>query len=75
MSYLDTTMHRKMFMREMLDELSEHMDGKYDKMPDHWDGAEMKQYLIDVVTSQFSARVLTGKRLREYRNDVITRGL
>ncbi len=45
------------------------------KLPEEWDGHELRQLLADWFANQVGRHVMTGKRLRAYKNDVLTGNL
>jgi hypothetical protein len=71
-------------LEAILDNMKAAMMAKVDRFPENWDGIEIRQYLADhgieirqYLADQFAleARPMHRKRLRNYRNDVITRPL
>lgn len=62
------------FVKEMCHNLAESVIHDIDagKVPDNWDGIELRQLLSDRV--EWSS-ILTGRRKRDYKNTVLVNGL
>ena len=64
-----TKREKKRFVRDLTESVVQHFDNNVDKMPDEWDGHELRQWLADqFILNVMINRVMKGKRLREYRN-------
>ena len=50
-------------------------DIRANRVPETWDGVELRQLLADRFERSVYRRPLLGKRGREYRNDVLIRDL
>lgn len=48
---------------------------KVGQMPEDWDGIELRQYIADKFSEVVFKDTLTGKRAKDYRNEVIVRNL
>lgn len=46
-----------------------------DKIPEDWDGHELRHFIADKFDFERMHRVMTGKRLKDYRNTVILNNL
>ena len=66
---------KKRFIRELLETLSKSMREKVPDMPEEWDGIEIRQLLADTFAANTYPRLLTGKRKRDYRNEIHNRNL
>jgi len=45
------------------------------KMPDDWNGGEIRQYISDFVKDQANYMPIAGPRMKSYRNEVLVRNL
>ena len=65
--------NQKELVRELCENLSATVQSKIDdgKIPEEWDGNELRQYISDLVTWH----KMDKKRAREYRNTVIINNL
>jgi hypothetical protein len=64
------------FISDLMESVTNSLKANVEKMPDEWDGHELRQYMADFVTEQVVIRtMLTGKRLKEYKNEVMVRNL
>jgi len=46
-----------------------------ERIPDNWDGVEIRQFLADKFSSETYPSLLMGKRRREFENTVIVNNL
>jgi hypothetical protein len=69
-----TKEHQKEFIENLCDNLKVAMLAKLDKIPDHWEDLELRQYLC-YKAQQFNPQrmVLSGRR--RYKKDVKENGL
>lgn len=44
-------------------------------LPEEWDGNEIRQWIVDTFKDHAVIRPMTGKRMKDYRNEVIVRNL
>lgn len=71
-----TKNERVKFIRELADNFLREVISRAHEMPDDWDGAELRQYMADHLAERYKVpHLMTGKRLREYRNTVLVRNL
>lgn len=72
-----TGKEQKKFVAELIDNVKVEIEAKLGKIPDHWDGIELRWLIRD----SFSAIVFSGytdrrsKRYKEYANTVIIENL
>lgn len=73
---------KKRFIRELTKSVADAAIAKIDKMPEHWTGIELRQYLADKFdeeTAFYIRNHVNSKaniaRLREYKNDVLIHNL
>jgi hypothetical protein len=60
----------------IMDDLKKDILAKVVKMPDDWDGFEIKQFIEDYYTMNYLDKSkLKGKRLKEYKNTVLISNL
>lgn len=62
-----TKKDQKRIVREMCDGLKKTMLEACDKVPDYWDGHELRNMLADLARERYCA-TLTGARKRDYDN-------
>lgn len=60
-------------LEAILDHMKGHLMSKVEHFPENWDGIEIREYVADKFKQE--ARPMQVKRLRRYRNDVMTRPL
>jgi hypothetical protein len=65
---------KAVFVHDLISSVHDTIKENIHKMPEDWDGHELRQYIADCFASQV-ARQLTGKRKREYTNTVIVANL
>ena len=46
-----------------------------EKMPERWDGVELRAYIASRFFSATAPQVLKGKRKKDYTNDILISGL
>jgi hypothetical protein len=56
------------FIRELSKALTAEMLAAIPKMPEEWDGHELRQYMADKSAGVVFSGTMPRKRLREYRN-------
>lgn len=74
---------RENFLIELLDSIKTDILARAAAMPDNWDGHELRRYVSDQTRHLAGGHLQEGnaratgntKRLKAYRNDVITRNL
>lgn len=66
---------KKEFIQDLLRSIEKSLleDVADGKIPDEWDGIELRRLIAD--RADASARYLTGRRLRDYRNTVLVNNL
>jgi hypothetical protein len=75
-----TVAGKKKFIRDLCKSIAEGLVAQVDKMPEEWDGIELRQAIADTAqssTAQGWGRADAGlkRRMREYKNSLITRGI
>lgn len=60
---------KKMFIEDVLEGLKLQLVADIDKMPDEWDGWEMRQHIVDKTQEQVGYMRMNNKRMAEYKND------
>lgn len=66
-----TARWRKQFLRNFLRDCCKDIIGRAGKMPENWDGFELRQYVADFFASEVVQ--MSRQRKREYRNDLLTK--
>lgn len=65
---------QRQFIINICDNLKTNMLEKVDKIPENWDGFELRQYFADKA-EEFNWFVMDSKRKKSYDNDVIINNL
>ena len=65
---------KRAFVRSLANSVRDAILARADAMPDEWDGHELRQFLADEFEREKSPRVMSGRRLRAYRNARATIG-
>lgn len=66
-----TPSEKAKFIRDLCDNCRDELMKRVMSMPDYWDGHEIRRYVADHFAHQIYE--MNRARLREYRNDVLTR--
>ena len=66
---------KREFVEELIDNLRVDLLEKLDKMPEHWDGKQMRRYLEDYVKTNINYFRMDKKEIQEYENDVLIHNL
>lgn len=71
------TEDKKQFITNLMDSLKQSVLERVEKMPEEWDGIELRQFIVDYTEDQVRIHkdMLKGKRLRDYKNEVLVRNL
>ncbi len=69
---LNRTEKRK-FVNDLVKSVKEIVLARVSKMPEDWDGHELRQYLADSFAHQTCK--MENRRLKSYRNDVLVNNL
>lgn len=65
---------QRQFIINICDNLKTNMLEKVDKIPENWDGYELRQYFVDKA-EEFNWFAMDSKRKKSYENDVIINNL
>jgi hypothetical protein len=65
---------RTAFINDLCDGIKNRILSKAAKMPDEWDGYELRLYIADTAASASYVKMLPSRK-REYRNAVIVNNL
>ena len=60
---------QRRIIREMSNSLKQYMLANSDRIPENWDGHEIRQWFSELADEQYRYRNLDRARLRAYRND------
>lgn len=63
------------FIEGITNLLQETMIKNVDKMPEEWDGTELRQYLVDCANDNFNWKPMMGNRKRDYKNTLVINNL
>jgi len=66
---------KRVFIGELIGTVSQKAFDAVKDMPEEWDGHELRQLLADYFRHQVLERVMTGRRLKDYQNDMLVRNL
>jgi hypothetical protein len=70
-----TRHQRAQFITDLMDSMKSSLLNKAERMPDDWDGFELRQYIQDFVTENAIFRPMDRKRAKAYRNTVLVNNL
>ena len=70
-----TKHERARFITDLMDSMKSAILNKSERMPDDWDGFELRQYIQDFVTENAIFRTMDRKRAKAYRNTVLVNNL
>jgi hypothetical protein len=70
-----TLREKRKFIRDLMENVFVEMRTKAAQMPEEWNGIELRQLLADKFNHETCPHLLTGRRKRDYRNEVIVRNL
>ncbi len=65
---------QKRIVKELLGSLAELVLAKLPRIPEDWDGHELRQWIADVFTANFVHALAPGRK-REYKNTVLVYNL
>ncbi len=65
---------KKLFIKNLCDSIRDELISKIPSMPDEWDGIELRQLLAKKFEAECWS-TMQPKRLRAFRNEVLTRNL
>jgi hypothetical protein len=69
-----TVEEKEQFIVQCLETLRKDLLSNVNKMPENWDGWELRQYIVDKAEN-FTYMKMDKKRMREYKNDILIHGL
>lgn len=70
-----TLKQKKTFIRDLTKSIMAQVIVAAANMPEEWDGIEIRQLLADKFNQATHPRLLSGKRKRDYDNEVLVRNL
>lgn len=70
-----TVEEKSKFITDLMDNAKYEILKKVDKMPENWNGIEIREYITDYVSENVRLRPMGRRRLLRYRNDIITKGI
>lgn len=70
-----TKFERARFITDLMDSMKSAILNKSERMPEDWDGFELRQYIQDFVTENAIFRPMDRKRANNYRNTVLVNNL
>jgi hypothetical protein len=69
------TSEKIIFIRELIGNVQKDILSQVGKMPDSWDGIELRRYIADKFEEANIKRTMTPQRKREYNNTIIVNGM
>lgn len=63
------------FVNDILEMTKNDIIQEVEKMPDSWEGTELRQYILDYTKNNIAWTKMEGLRLKEYLNDIIVYNL
>jgi hypothetical protein len=71
-----TAQQKRTFIRDLLANVKRELLSKVPKMPETWDGIELRQFAADKFNdAAHGGALMTGRRKSDYHNEVIVRNL
>jgi hypothetical protein len=70
-----TRSDQKKIVISMCDSLKEYLLERLDKVPEDWDGHELRYWFAARAHSEFRYRNMSRGRVREYNNTILVRNL
>lgn len=66
---------KRSFIRQLSRNIINEALSNIPKMPENWDGHELRLYLADRFRAAVMSNCMQGKRLKEYKNTIIINNL
>lgn len=66
---------KEQFITDLTNGIASHFLGKVKDLPEDWDGHELRQWMVDTWKREAIWRPMEGKRMKDYRNEVLVRNL
>jgi len=66
---------KKKFIKSLCNAVRDDLLSKVGNMPDAWDGIELRHMIAGAFASEAKWRDMDRRRLRSFRNEVVTRNL
>lgn len=63
------------FVEELTEDVKRSLLKNIERVPEDWDGIELRQWIADSFADAAPARVMDRSRRRRYHNEVLTRNL
>lgn len=64
------------FVHSIIDDLKQEILKRVDRMPENWDGHEIRQFIADYYTANYIiGTALTGSRKKDYKNTCLVDNL
>lgn len=70
-----TQQEKESFIHELIAAMEKRMLKCVERMPEDWDGVELRQFIADTARHNAMPHLLKGKRKREYSNAVLVNNL
>lgn len=66
---------KRKFIRELINRVKAEVIAKTERMPEEWDGMELRQFIADKFSECVMWRDWNKQRLKDYRNYILTTNL
>ncbi len=70
-----TKAKKRQLIREVTKSLKEGLLAEVDRIPDNWDGREIRHLVADYAKVNIARGLLTGERKKDYENECIIKNL
>jgi hypothetical protein len=69
-----SNLNRKNLVNELVKQIAEEVIASIPKMPENWDGVEIRQFICDKAKAVLNPR-MTNARKSQYKNNLVVRKL
>jgi len=70
-----TTTQKREFIEELIQRVQRDLLERAPKLPEEWDGHELRQWVAERFDAQRGHGAMKGQRQRNYTNEILTRAL
>lgn len=70
-----TADEKRYFIADLMERTTRSLLAEVPKMPEHWDGHELRQYITDHMAERAVMSKMDKQRMAAYRNDVLIHNL
>lgn len=69
------TANKSILIEQLIDNLKRDVLKRVDRMPEEWDGHELRKFIADYFSMHYAFTDLGRKRLKEYKNTCLVNNL